>query len=101
MKLLDGTVCATQTDIQQEAVSYYASLFTGQSTIVDNTLLSYIPRLITTKDNLQLTRMPIEEEVKQTVWALDPQSAANPDGYNGCFFSTCWEIIHGDVYKFV
>lgn len=42
-----------------------------------------------------------QEEVKCAVWALDPESAAGPDGFNGEFFWKCKNIVADDVYTAV
>lgn len=45
--------------------------------------------------------MPTKDEVHNAVWSLDSQSSAGSDGYDGCFYQTCWDIIWSDVYKAV
>lgn len=37
--------------------------------------------------------MPDIEKVKHVVFSLSPHSVAGPDGLNGRFFQTCWNII--------
>lgn len=89
VELVDGTLCDAQSDIQQATMDYYTSLFVGHPTLDDSTLLDSIPQTFSAADNMHLTSMATEDEVKQAVWTLDPHSAAGPDGYNGCFFRTC------------
>ncbi|VFQ92890.1 unnamed protein product [Cuscuta campestris] len=50
-------------------------------------------------DNAMLTALPSLEEVKNAVWALESNSASGPDGYNGLFFRTTWDIIKQDMLK--
>lgn len=59
--------------------------------------LDFIPTLVTQEDNAQLMRPVSMEEVKTAVFALDPESAAGPDGYSGRFYQACWEIISPDL----
>ncbi|VFQ71382.1 unnamed protein product [Cuscuta campestris] len=39
------------------------------------------------------------EEVRNTIWQLDGDSASGPDGFNGNFFKSAWEIIKEDVLR--
>ncbi|CAH9089090.1 unnamed protein product [Cuscuta europaea] len=41
------------------------------------------------------------EEIKQAVWSLNKDGASGPDGYNGVFFRTCWDIVGMDVVRAV
>lgn len=80
-----------------EAVSYYQKLFEHEEVagIVD--FITCIPSLVTSEDNCMLLQLPTAAEIKEAVWNLSPASAAGPDGYNGQFFRTCWDILQLDV----
>lgn len=54
------------------AVDYYKGLFAHVQTSNYEDILSHIPTLLTDEDNLMLTQLPTELEVKQAVWSLDP-----------------------------
>ncbi|VFQ93968.1 unnamed protein product [Cuscuta campestris] len=41
--------------------------------------------------------LPTEEEIKVTIWDMDPNSSPGPDGFNINFFNQCWDIIKGDL----
>lgn len=56
-----------------------------------------IPQVLTDEDNLELQKVPNAEEIKKAVFSLNPDSASGPDGFNGHFFQTTWEIIQVDV----
>ncbi|VFQ68873.1 unnamed protein product [Cuscuta campestris] len=58
-----------------------------------------IPHLLTEKDNISLNQLPTEGEVRDAVWNLDPNSAPEPDGFNGEFYRKCWDTIKVDVTK--
>jgi hypothetical protein len=38
-----------------------------------------------------------EKEVKEAIMDMPSDKAPGPDGFNGKFFKTCWDIIKGDV----
>ncbi|XP_026433405.1 uncharacterized protein LOC113330808 [Papaver somniferum] len=39
------------------------------------------------------------EEIKQAVFDLGANSAPGPDGFSGCFYRHCWDIIQEDLIK--
>lgn len=93
----DGILCDSQESIQDEAVSFYTSLFAKEPTGDYDLILQHIPPLITEDDNLHMTQILQATEIKEEVWQLDPHSAAGPDGYHGNFFRSYWSIIQTDV----
>lgn len=40
-------------------------------------------------------------KLKMLVFSMSADSSAGPDGFNGKFFHTCWDIIKYDVCDFV
>lgn len=44
-----------------------------------------------------LTALPSEDEVREATFGLSKESAPGPDGFTGLFFTTCWEMIKGDI----
>lgn len=51
--------------------------------------------------NQELIKQPTKDEVKQVVFGLNGESARGPDGFNGCFFQACWEIIGDNIFDMV
>ncbi|XP_026459811.1 uncharacterized protein LOC113360521 [Papaver somniferum] len=41
------------------------------------------------------------EEIKQTLFDMDPDSSPGPDGFTGSFYKSCWQIIQDDVVNAV
>ena len=68
---------------------------------MDLSMLEIIPSVITVQDNMELQQFPTEEEVKAVVFLLDGGSSPSPDGFTGSFFTSCWDIVKGEVYRAV
>ncbi|XP_004292256.1 PREDICTED: uncharacterized protein LOC101292376 [Fragaria vesca subsp. vesca] len=55
--------------------------------------------MVTHEENTTLTIVPLQEEIWAAVKSMDPDSALGPDGFNGHFFVSCWEVVGADVVK--
>lgn len=53
--------------------------------------LKFIPSLLTKEDNIMLQEFP------SVVFEMDGNSAPDPDGFSGKFFTFAWEIIAMDL----
>ncbi|XP_026383602.1 uncharacterized protein LOC113279107 [Papaver somniferum] len=45
--------------------------------------------------------IPSTEEIKKTLFEMDPDSSPGPNGYSGSFYKACWHIIQDDVVNAV
>ncbi|WMV30202.1 hypothetical protein MTR67_023587 [Solanum verrucosum] len=72
-------------------------MFTGHNRRIDERILQYLPTLVTPEQNQKLQEMPTLEELKQVVFAMNPNSAPGPDGIGGKFYKACWNIIKEDL----
>ncbi|VFQ85722.1 unnamed protein product [Cuscuta campestris] len=99
IKNQSGNWSSNQVEIQDIFHKHFNALFQHEQTPLNNSFTINIPSLITPEDNLLLTQLPLEDEVKTAVWALKADSAAGPDGYNGNFFKKHWNWIKEDVTK--
>nr|XP_016507263.1 PREDICTED: uncharacterized protein LOC107824954 [Nicotiana tabacum] len=77
------------------------NLFTQPVQKSDFSILNKIDNHITEEDNIFLITIPTTEEVKEAIFSLNLNSAAGPDGFNGCFYHLCWDIISNDVVNMV
>lgn len=101
--LHDGRSLLTDLDdISNHVVTFYQSLYgpgMPPNGIVD--ICNTIPSLITDEENALLTSMPSAEEIKRTVFSMNPLSSPGPDGFPGAFYHNCWDIVGADVVAFV
>nr|XP_019068134.1 uncharacterized protein LOC109119692 [Solanum lycopersicum] len=84
-------------NIARETCDYYQGIFTGKTEKIREDLLQCIPKLITQEHNVELEKMPSEEEVRRVVMNMNPNSAPGPDGIGGKFYQVCFDIIKDDL----
>lgn len=85
-------------DIAAHVVGFYQNLYSSSSTPRNlDEVCSVIPSLVTNAENDWLTVIPSTEEIKNAVFAMDASSAPGPDGFPGCFYQSCWDIVGSDV----
>ncbi|KAL6194794.1 hypothetical protein ACLB2K_035870 [Fragaria x ananassa] len=88
--------------IQDHIVNYYMDLFAKHANYQDSGLVSrVIPSMVTEEENASLTSVPLPEEIWGAVKSMDLDSAPGPDGFNGHFFVSCWDIVGVEVIKAV
>jgi len=58
---------------------------------------SYIPELVSSKENMMLIKCLDFLEIKIVVFNLNANSAPGLDGFGGVFYHSCWDIIGTDV----
>ncbi|WMV32838.1 hypothetical protein MTR67_026223 [Solanum verrucosum] len=83
--------------IAQVACDYYQQMFIGHTKRIDERVLQLIPTAVTLEQNEMLQAMPSIEELRQVVFAMNPNSDAGPDGIGGKFYQACWSIIKEDL----
>ncbi|KAL0449543.1 UNVERIFIED_CONTAM: hypothetical protein Slati_1510700 [Sesamum latifolium] len=47
------------------------------------------------------TLMQSDQEIKDTIFSIDKDSVAGPNGFSSAFYQTCWELIATDINKAV
>ncbi|XP_026399658.1 uncharacterized protein LOC113295544 [Papaver somniferum] len=80
---------------------FYEEKFNGHETVIDASLFNYDHVSIYLEQSLAMDRIPTPEEIKQAVFDLGADSAPGPDGFSGCFYRHCWDIIQEDLIKVV
>lgn len=56
---------------------------------------------ITKEENHLLTMLPAIDEIKQIISSLNPGRVPGPDGFNGQFFKSCWDVVNQNIVSMV
>lgn len=70
--------------------------------IIISKLTTPIPKLeqcITNEDNPAIIQIPLEEEIKNVVWAMPNHKNPGPDGFGPSFYRASWETIKNDLVQ--
>ncbi|XP_026455541.1 uncharacterized protein LOC113356584 [Papaver somniferum] len=85
--------------LRDHVVSYYEDKFNGPEDIIEDTLFDYNHESISPEESLEMDAIPDAEEIKKVVWDLGADSAPGPDGFSGCFYQQCWDVIQEDLIQ--
>jgi hypothetical protein len=59
-----------------------------------------LPTLITPTSGLEELSLPFtKNEIDEVIRTMPADKAPGPDGFNGHFLKTCWNIIKEDIYR--
>ena len=58
-----------------------------------------VPSLVSSEDNLNLTRMPSVEEIRSVIFYMDPFSAPGPNGFTGRFFRIFGKLLAQVLFR--
>ncbi|VFQ69608.1 unnamed protein product [Cuscuta campestris] len=101
LKYDNGKLHNTLEGISKVAVDHYSRIFSTVHEGDMGQILDHIPNCVSPQDNSLLRSILDEEEIRRTIWSLNANSTAGPDGFNGFFFRDSWEIIKIDVCRAV
>ncbi|XP_019166530.1 PREDICTED: uncharacterized protein LOC109162265 [Ipomoea nil] len=97
----EGVWVEDQGKIAGMAVEFFQQLFTAEATNLDPSIFDCLQVVVTEQENQALVAEPSMEEVRSSVFSMNANSAAGPDGFGGGFYQLCWEIIKEDLLKMV
>ncbi|XP_019451876.1 PREDICTED: uncharacterized protein LOC109353976 [Lupinus angustifolius] len=82
----DDTLLDRQ-DIDSHVLEYFTNLYASENeTQPSNLIDSVIPNLVSEEDNIMLSKIPLEDEIKAVVFAMNGEGAPGPDGFGRFFF---------------
>ncbi|KAI5421141.1 hypothetical protein KIW84_044836 [Lathyrus oleraceus] len=78
----------------RHTLNHYQNLFSAKNVLQGNNLINdAIPHLMDDYVNRTITLAPSPEEIKNVVFSLNKDNALAPDGFDGFFYQTYWDII--------
>ncbi|XP_019234735.1 PREDICTED: uncharacterized protein LOC109215174 [Nicotiana attenuata] len=90
-----------EADMAKEAIRFHQAQFHEESAPSSFEILQHIPIMVDNEKNMELVQQPTKEEIKTAVFGLSGEKAGGPDGFNGTFFHSCWDIIADDIEDMV
>ncbi|XP_026433536.1 uncharacterized protein LOC113330957 [Papaver somniferum] len=95
----DGVTISEPIQLRDHVVSYYESKFNGVELPIEDNLFDYEHESISLTERQMLDAIPSLDEIKSAVFYLGADSAPGPDGFSGCFYRHCWDIIQQDLHS--
>ncbi|KAL0281811.1 UNVERIFIED_CONTAM: LINE-1 reverse transcriptase [Sesamum radiatum] len=101
-RIMEGNQEITHPDrIRDSAASYFENLLSGQGAQPSASDFPFqFPKISEAIGN-NLCSIPSEEDIKETVFSIDKNSVAGPDGFSSSFYHACWDFIARDIYDAV
>ena len=96
-----GKIITKAKDIFKHIESYFKSLYTTTGSILNTHLMEGIPCSVTDEMNAKLTQPIMEKEIKEAIFAMNPDKSPGPDGMSAAFYRQHWETIKPGVIAFV
>ena len=94
-----GTPFFEEDEIGKVFAEYYSELFTSK----DQADIQLIDRALTCKItsdiNQVLDAVPSETEVRDAIFAINPDKAPGPDGFSAGFYQSFWSTLGPDIYR--
>src|SRR4051812_49342619 len=87
---LAGQCLENSEEIKNEVVLAFHTQLNGDYISSDDSLLEFIPHVISLQQQELLEQCPTEEEILNVIKSLSENSIAGPDGFNGLFYSVFW-----------
>lgn len=81
---------------------YFQGIFgTLNDCVVNDLVERAIPPMVTNDENIMLTTMPLEDEIRKAVFDMNADGTPGPDGFGGHFYQHFWDIVAADVVSYV
>eukprot|EP00253_Pinus_taeda_P027629 PITA_27629 len=102
-EIKDGSIIHKDNANIQKAASLHFKTLYSEDIILDqnSNMMDVVPSLIYVEMNHLLEAKVTKNEVKDALFAMDPDKAPRPDGFSARFLQICWPIVEKDLYKMV
>ncbi|XP_026400427.1 uncharacterized protein LOC113296333 [Papaver somniferum] len=97
----NGVTVSEVDQLHDHVVQFYENKFNGDELPIEPQLFDYEHPSLSAVESSQMDDIPSPEEIKAIVFNLNVDGAPGPDGFSGCFYRHCWEIIGEDLINVV
>lgn len=91
-----NTAISDSTLIKSAAIQHSTTTFEAQPVQVHDSLFNCDHKRVSSDQNILLTAFSGPDEIMQAVFAIGNLNSPGVDGFSGCFYTSCWDII-GDT----
>lgn len=91
----------TEEEIEAVAAGYFPELFTSSNPDTIEESIRFITASVTEDMNRCLLKIPLDEEIREATFAINPEKAPGPDGMTSLFYQWFWSSIGRDVCAMV
>ncbi|KAL0411080.1 UNVERIFIED_CONTAM: hypothetical protein Slati_3697700 [Sesamum latifolium] len=100
--IMEGNQEITNLDhIRDSAASHFENLLTSNVAQSGTPDFPFQFSKILEEVDHNICSIPSEEDLRDTVFSIDKDSIAGPDGFSSAFYKVCWEFIARDIYDAV
>ncbi|XP_026416709.1 uncharacterized protein LOC113312172 [Papaver somniferum] len=93
----ENKLLQTRDEISCHLTMHFKNISTSINPILDESLYSVFPSIISDEDNVALTRIPSNEEIHNTLKSMKNWSAPGPEGFQDGFYKSKWDLVGEDV----
>ncbi|KAK6160616.1 hypothetical protein DH2020_003997 [Rehmannia glutinosa] len=93
----NGVTINSEDDLQKSCVNHFSYVMANDISIPPFACPFPIPQVPSHVSLTDLCSLPSEDEVKQVVFSICPNSSAGPDGFSSHFYQICWSFIKDDI----
>eukprot|EP00253_Pinus_taeda_P003178 PITA_03178 len=88
--------------IKNAAFTHFKNLYSEEEASRHvSTLVNEVPALITDSKNQFLEAEISNNEIKSTLFVMEPDKAPGPDGFTARFLQSCWLIVEKDLSRMI
>lgn len=91
----------SEDDIEAVASTYFQQLFTTTNPANIEETLRFITTAVSDDMNQRLLCIPLDEEIREAIFSINPDKAPRPDGMTSLFYQRFWSSVGKDVCSMV
>ncbi|XP_026417296.1 uncharacterized protein LOC113312776 [Papaver somniferum] len=88
----EGNWISTKEEIFSLLKNYFKTTYNSSSHRIDSDILQLINSCVAEEENHKIIQMPTEEEIKESMFSINPWGAPGPYGYQAGFYQHTWSI---------